>query len=219
VPERARFSRKLLTGVLVAMVVVIAAVLAAPFIVPASFVGDQITSLVSQKTGRGLRIAGPISFSFFPQPGLIVHDVTLASPPEGFSTDFLTAKTVDIALKPLPLLHGAIEIEQLKLSEPAINFEIAKNGERNWVFRLPRPKPATTPTGSSHRPASFSAGDVTIVDGAASYLDDRDGKKRSLTGLTMTASLPSLDAALKTAGTATFNNEPVNWTLTVASPA
>jgi uncharacterized protein involved in outer membrane biogenesis len=219
VPERVRFSRRLLTGVLVAVVVVIAAVFAAPFIIPASFVGDQIASLVSQKTGRALRIAGPISFSLFPRPGLIAHDVTLASPPDGFSTDFLTAKTVDIALKPLPLLHGAIEIERLKLSEPAISFEIAKSGERNWIFRLPRLKPTTTPIAATSRAASFGAGDVTIVDGAASYLDDRDGKKRSLNGLNMMASLPSLDAALKAAGTATFNNESVNLSVTVASPA
>jgi uncharacterized protein involved in outer membrane biogenesis len=218
-PERISFLRKLLIGVVAAVLIVVAAVFAAPYVVPASFVGDQIASLVSQKTGRDLRIAGPISFSLFPQPDLVAHEVTLASPPDGFSTDFLTAKTVDVALKPLPLLHGAIEIERLTLSQPVISFEVSKDGERNWIFHPPRPTASTTPTTSSNRVASFSAGEVTITDGVASYLDDRDGRKRNLGDLNITASVSGLDAPARAAGSAVFNNEPVKLALSVASPA
>jgi AsmA protein len=218
-PERTRSSRKLLVGVLAAIAVVIAAALAAPFLVPASFISSQIAALVNQKTGRDLRIAGPISISLFPRPALVAQDVTLASPAGGFSTDFLTAKTVDVALKPLSLLHGAIDIEQLKLSQPTISLEIDKSGERNWIFRPPRPTATTAPSTSSGRAPSFGAGDVMIVDGTVSYLDQRGGTKRTVGGLNMTVSLPSLDAPLKAAGAGTYNNEPVTLTLGVASPA
>jgi len=218
VSEKAGLLRKLLISLPVAVAIIVAAIFAAPYVVPASFVGDQISSLVSQKTGRDLRIAGPISFSLFPQPALVAHDVTLASPPDGFSTDFLTAKTVDVALKPLPLLHGAIEVEQLTLSQPVISFEVNKNGERNWIFRPPQPKASTTPSTGNSRIVSFSVGDVTIADGVASYLDDRDGRKRSLGGLSIAASVPGLDVPARAAGTAIFNNEPVKLALSVASP-
>jgi len=218
VPEKNRSSRNLLIGVATAMAVVIAALLAVPFLIPAGFIGNRVAALVRQKTGRDLRIAGSVSFSLLPRPGLIAHDVTLASPAGGFSRDFLTAKTVEIALKPLALLHGAVEIEQLRLSQPAIDFEIDVDGRRNWIFRPPL-GPATTATAPTPGSApSFTAFDVTIVEGEASYVDDRTGRKASLGDLAMTLSLPSLDGPLSARGSATYNGQPVKLAVGIASP-
>jgi uncharacterized protein involved in outer membrane biogenesis len=214
--QKTRPLRKLVIGLSAAIAVVIIAVLAAPFLVPTSFIAGQIAQLVSQKTGRNLQITGPISFTLLPQVTLTAHDVTLASPLGGFSEDFLTAKIVDVELKRDALLHGAIEIDRLRLSQPTVNFEVDKNGERNWIFHLPR-SAATTPAVSRSRVATFAAGDVTIVDGAASYLDDRVGRKLRLDAVNMTVSLPSLDGSLNAAGTAALNNEPVNLALRLAS--
>ena len=70
-PEKNRSSRNLLIGVATAMAVVIAALLAVPFLIPAGFIGNRVAALVRQKTGRDLRIAGSVSFSLLPRPGLI----------------------------------------------------------------------------------------------------------------------------------------------------
>jgi AsmA protein len=145
--------------------------------------------------------------------------VALASPAGGFSTDFLAVKTVDVVLEPLALLHGTIEIDQLELSEPVVNFEVDKAGQRNWVFRpeaAPRPA-AALPARNAPAP-SFTAGDVTIANGTVSYLDQRDGLKRSAGGVDLALSFVSLDGPLRGVGTAVYNGQTVNVGVTVASP-
>jgi AsmA protein len=210
--------KKLLIGVLAAIAVLLIAALAAPLLVPADFVKGRVAALIEQKTGRELRIAGPISFSLLPSLALVAHDVTLSSPPGGFSGNLLQVETVDLSLKALPLLHGAIEIDHLRLEQPAINFEIDKGGGRNWIFhRAAKPSATATPA-SSAGSFSLTAGNVTIVGGKTSYLDQRNGKKRIATDLTMTLSLPSPAGPLEAAGTAMWNGDVVRLALTLASP-
>ena len=91
--DKGRSFRHLLIGLAVVFAVIIVALLATSLIVPSDFITAQIASMVRQKTGRDLRIFGPISFSVMPRFALVAHDVTLANP-SGFSGDFLPVKTV-----------------------------------------------------------------------------------------------------------------------------
>jgi uncharacterized protein involved in outer membrane biogenesis len=219
VPERSRWLRNTLIGVAGTIAVVIIVVLAAPLVIPSDFIAMQISGVVRQKTGRDLRIAGPISLSLLPRLTLAAHNVTLASPKGGFSTDFLTAKAVDLALNSIALLHGEIEIDQLRLTQPTISFEIDKSGERNWIFRSPTtPKTTAASPPSSRRAASFAAGDMTLAGGKVTYLDQRKDLQRSASDLNITLSLQSLEGPLSVAGTAAYNGDTVNLRLKVAAP-
>src|SRR6516162_11230017 len=204
--DKGRLFRRLLIGLAAVLVVIIVVLLAMPLMVPSDFIAAQIASIVRQKTGRDLRISGPISFSVMPRVVLVAHDVTLANP-SGFSGDFISVKTVDVELKALALLHGSIEIDQLELSQPRADFEVDKDGQRNWVFHPSRPALSVTPTARGSVAASFVTGNVTIVGGEASYLDRRDGPNRSVNDLHMTLSLPSLDEPLKAAGSAVYSGD------------
>ena len=216
--EKKRWPHRLLIGLAAVIVIAVGAVLAAPLLVPSEFIAGQIAGLVRAKTNRDLRIAGPISFSLLPRVALIAHDVALASPSGGFSQDFLTAKTVDVALKPLPLLHGRIEIERLVLTQPTVHFEVDKNGERNWIFS----RPAAAPSPSTARPVtppSFATGDATIVDGAATYLDQRTNVRHAIGGIALTLSLPNATGPLGAVGTVIANGDTVTIAASLAAPA
>jgi uncharacterized protein involved in outer membrane biogenesis len=218
-PEERRWPRRLLISVASAIVITLGAVLAAPFLVPSEFIAGQIASLVRAKTNRDLRIAGPISFSLLPRFTLVAHDVALTSPPGGFSQDFLSVKSVDVALKPLPLLHGAIEIERLILSQPTAHFEVDANGERNWIFRRTS-LPATVPLSAKPATAlSFATGDAKLVGGVATYLDQRTGLKGRIDGIALTLSLPRIGGPLTGSGTAIVKGETVTAIVSLASPA
>jgi uncharacterized protein involved in outer membrane biogenesis len=65
--DTGRFFRHLLIGLAVLFTVIILALLATPLIVPSDFNAAQIASIVRQKTGRDLRISGPISFTVMPK--------------------------------------------------------------------------------------------------------------------------------------------------------
>ena len=216
--DKGRSFLHLLIGLAVLFTVIIVVLVAAPIIAPSDFITAQIASMVRQKTGRDLRISGPISFTVMPRFALVAHDVALANP-SGFSGDFLSMKTLDIRLRALALLHGSIEIDQLNLLQPRADFEVDNAGRRNWVFYPPKPPLSTAPPVRSSGGPYFITGYVTIVGGAASFLDHRGGPKRRVEDLNMTLSLPSLDKPLKTAGSAIYNGDPINFAATIASPA
>jgi AsmA protein len=211
--------KKWLIGMATAIAVIMIAVLGAPFIVPQSFVKAEVASLVREKTGRDLRIDGPISFTLAPQPKLIAEDVALSNPPGSFSADFVAIKTVELSLKLDALLRSAIEIDQLTLTQPTINFEIDKDGRRNWVFHRTISTPAATPSQGGGGGPALDSGNLKIVDGVASYLDQRGGKKHVVNGVTMVLSLPSFAGPLHATGTALANADVVSFAVTLASPA
>jgi AsmA protein len=208
--------KRLLIATVAVLATLLVVVLAAPLLVPADFVKGRLAAVVMQKTGRELRLAGPISVSLLPRLTLTAQDVTLASPSGGFSTEFLTIPTAEVSLKPLALLRGEIEIDQLTLSHPTISFEVDKDGRRNWIFPRPaRAPPAAMP--SLNGDQSFASGNLAIVDGAAGYLDQRGGKRRSATGVALSVALPRAAGPLSATGTAIYNGENIRLALSVES--
>ena len=216
--------KKLLIGLAVVIVVIVAAALVVPFFIPLDTYKAKIVALVKDETGRDLKINGAVSFSLLPSLALEANDVALSNAPGAASPNMVQLKTLAVKLRLLPLLHGAIEVDQFKLVEPAIALEIDKQGKPNWAFGGAAPKPAEKPaapaapsSGGGGIPA-ISLGDVSIVDGQASYLDQRSGEKRVLSNINMQLSLPTLAGPFDAKGSAVWNGEKVALTLAVAKP-
>lgn len=219
--------KKVLIGLAVLVVLIVAAVLALPSFIPLNAYKARIVALVKDETGRDLRISGPVSFSLLPSIALEASDVAFSNPPGATSPDMIRLKTLDVELKLLPLLHGAIEISRLKLVDPVIALEVDKNGKPNWVFNTgtqsakpsaaPPPAAASEANSGSEIPA-ISFADVSIVNGQASYLDQRTGAKRALSDINMDLSLPSFAGPFKAHGSATWNGEKTTVGLAAAAP-
>ena len=222
--------KKLLIGLAAVVVLVIAAALIVPSFVPLDTYKAKIIALVKAQTGRDLRIAGPVKFALLPSIALEANDVSLSNPSGATSPDMVQLKTLAVELKLFPLLHGAIEVAQFKLVDPAIALEVDKQGRPSWAF-TPAPAapaanaapaaPATPASGGGSAPgfSSISLGDVSIVNGQASYLDQRTGDKKLLSNINMTLSLPSSDQPFTAKGSATWNGETATLTLEADKPA
>jgi AsmA protein len=222
--------KKLLIGLAVVIVLIIAAAIAVPFFIPLDTYKGKIIALVKTETGRDLKIDGPVHFSLLPSVALEANDVSLSNPPGAATPNMVQLKTLAVELKLFPLLHGGLEISQFKLVQPAIALEIDKQGKPSWAFSTPAPTgaaPQAAPpansapaAGSSSGPdfSAISLGDVSIVDGQASYLDQRTGEKKQLTGINMTLSLPSLDQAFAAKGSAVWNGEKATLTIQIDKP-
>jgi AsmA protein len=223
--------KKLLIGLAVVIVLVIAAAIAVPFFIPLDTYKAKIIALVKSETGRDLKIAGPVHFSLFPSVALEANDVSLSNPAGAASPNMVQLKTLDVELKLIPLLHGGLEISQFKLVQPVIALEVDKQGKPSWAFTPATPAGAappaaqptapSTPATSGDNAANFSAislGDVSIVDGQASYLDQRTGQKKQLTGINMKLSLPSLDEPFAAKGDAVWDGEKATLTLQIDKP-
>jgi AsmA protein len=224
--------KKLLIGLAAIVVLVIAAAIAVPFFIPLDTYKAKIVALVKSETGRDLKIAGPVHFSLFPSVALEANDVSLSNPPGAASPDMVQLKTLDVELKLFPLLHGGLEISQFKLVQPVIALEVDKQGKPSWAFTPATPAggappaaqqaapsaPATSGGGSGANFSAISLGDVSIVDGQASYLDQRTGEKKQLTGINMTLSLPSLDQPFAAKGSAVWDGEKATLTVQIEKP-
>ena len=86
--------RKLLIGFVAAILLIVAAAIAIPLVIPLDVYKGKIVALVEQTTGRDFRIAGPLRFSLLPSIALEANDVALANPPGSASPDMVQLKTL-----------------------------------------------------------------------------------------------------------------------------
>ena len=78
--------------------------------------------------------------------------MALANVPGAHDPDMMRLKKLEVQLRLLPLLHGAVELGRFVLNEPQISLEVDKNGKPNWVFASPGPAPA--PSRTANPPAA-----------------------------------------------------------------
>jgi AsmA protein len=223
--------KKLLIGLATVIVLVIIAAIAVPRFIPLDTYKARLIAAVKDETGRDLRIDGPVHFSLLPSVALEANDVSLSNPPGAISPNMVQLKTLDVELKLLPLLHGAVEVTEFKLVQPAIALEIDKQGKPSWAFTpaaapaaatqsptaAPPPQASATSSGASGFSA-ISLGDVSIVDGQASYLDQRTGQKRLLSNINMSLSLADPSKPFSAKGSAVWDGVTATLTAQVGKP-
>jgi AsmA protein len=214
--------KKLLIGVAIVIVVLIAVVVAAPFFIPVDTVTAEVVSRVKAATGRDLKIGGKVSFSILPILGVEANNVSFSNPPGAGSPDMAKFAKLQVALKFWPLLHKQVEVDKLVLVDPVIALEVDKQGRPNWQFaEKPAPQPRQAqpaPATAGGSPGELTLEDVRLENGQVSYLDHRSGEKLVLEQIAMKLSLPNLDSPLAADGSLVYRGEKLGLTVGVASP-
>jgi len=221
--------KKVLIALGALIVLVIAAALAAPFLIPTDTYKARLIALVKDSTGRDLKIAGPVKFSLLPELEIEAGDVSFANAPGAHFPDMMRLKKLEVRLRVLPLLHGAIEVGSFVLTSPQIALEIDKSGKPNWVFAPAAPPPARAGTAPPAAPSAAGGNpagalselrldDVRLVDGSVSYRDDRATTAEQLDAIDMKLSLPSLDSPFAADGSAVWHAEKIALTVAIAKP-
>ncbi len=216
--------RRLLIALGALILLVVIAVVAAPFVIPTDVYTDRIAALVQSTTGRDFRIAGPVKLSLVPQLELDAENVSLANAPGAASPQMLQIKELQLQLQLRPLLNGALEVARFVLIEPVIALEVDKQGHPNWMFAAAKsagaPAASARPAAPAGSPISaVSLSDVRLEHGKISYLDQRTGETRMLDDINAKLSLPGLDEPSSLDGSAVWNNQKVALTLAVGKPS
>jgi len=124
--------KKLAFGLLILLVLLIAAVLVVPGQIDWTPYRGRIAEEIGALTGRAVTIDGPVSLEMLPAPRLSAGDVRVASVPGAEVPDFLAASSVDLRVALLPLLLGRIEVEGIAFDQPSIALETLPDGRRSW---------------------------------------------------------------------------------------
>lgn len=217
--------KKLLIGLGVIVVLLIAAVVVVPMLIPLESYKSELQAQVKAKTGRDLRIDGDISLSVFPTIAVSVADVGFANAPGAATPEMVTVERLDVALQILPLLSREVVIDHFILERPMISLEVDAAGKPNW--QLDTGSAAAAPSseagggavgGDSTGLSEVRLGDVRLVDGTLSYVDRQGGQEVQVSEINMEVSLPSLSSPFAAEGSAKWNGQTVTLKVDAANP-
>ncbi|MEC9367736.1 MAG: AsmA family protein [Pseudomonadota bacterium] len=199
------------------------------FLVPEDLIREQVSSLVRQQTGRELTVKGRTAFTFYPNVGVDLGDVTLSGPPGMEGGPLLRMSSLNVNLRLLPLIARNVEIEQFVLVRPVITLHVDAQGRRNWDFDK---KSAALEPGSARSGPRFvfaqaaggggyvdnlRLGSASIVDGIVLYSDARTGAAQRIDAVNVTLKQESAAAALKAKGDFVWRAEKINFNADVGS--
>lgn len=188
--------RKIAVTLSVVLLLVMAAAVALPFLVPVGAIVAQVEREVEATTGRALTIGGRVDLSYFPSIAVTADDVRFAGIRQG--EDLLRVKRMAVRLRLMPLLRGKAEVEKFVLTEPFIDLTVDRQGKPNWDISMApaAASAADAPPKGAGLMADLSLSDVEVVNGRLRYADARTGLVREATAVDVTLSLPALDSPM-----------------------
>ncbi len=161
--------KKVLIGLAIVVVVVVAALAIIPHFLDLNSYRTQIQAKLQQALGRPVDFKD-ISASFLP-PSVKVSNVSVGEDPRFGPGPFATVQQLDVSVKLLPLLSKDVEIQSLTLERPQIQVVRNKQGEWNYAS-LGKTQTPGQPA-SSKSQSQFSLSHLTINNGKVGYLDQQ----------------------------------------------
>jgi AsmA protein len=173
---------KWLIGVVAALVlVVVAALIAVPFLVDTPRVQALIASNASQALGRPVKFRS-MSISVLPLPAVALHGLEIAEDPQFGTTPFVQLETGKVRLKLGPLLTGRVELGDIELKKPVITVVQTADGRMNISTlgtgaREPKPgeRPPRGGGGGGTGAAGALASKISIDHGTVAYIAHAKG--------------------------------------------
>src|SRR5882762_1409396 len=156
-----RKALKVAAGLLVLLVI---ALLAAPFFLDVNKYHDRIQTELQKKLGRQVSL-GTMHLSLIPFAFKVENAVIAEDPNFPKGANFAEAKELYVTAPLMPLLHGDVQIKSLELRQPKI--ELIRNAEGVWNFsslagtapqqkgqqpQQQQPQPANKPSAATPEP-------------------------------------------------------------------
>ncbi|MGE5515672.1 MAG: AsmA family protein [Bacteroidota bacterium] len=217
--------KKLLIVIGALAIVVVAALLILPSLVPAEKIRQEVVAQVKAATGRDLAIEGKVAVSAFPSLSVQVNSVALSNPPGFQGKEMVRLGALDVRLKLLPILSGKVEVDSFVLVDPVITLEVDRQGRANWVFDTAKPvdksaeKPTAKPSsGGGASLSDVSLGQVRIDNGKLTYIDAKAGTREEIDGINLAIELKSLDTPLKAKGGLKYHGKVIDIAADVTRP-
>jgi AsmA protein len=225
--------KKFFLILLAVVVVLVAALVAVPFLLPMETYKQQIEAQVERATGRALAIEGPLDISLLPTVAVTAEGVRFANLPGSANPDMVRLKGLEAELKIWPLLRGSVEVDRFLLIEPQFNLEIDAAGRPNWelvaaetgntqqqAVAPEQPGAATEqPGGGMRLPITqVKLGEIRIQDGTLTFSDARSGAEQRIEAINLDLDLPDLQSPMAAQGSLAYRGKPVELGLAVERP-
>jgi len=179
-----------ITGIVIGVVILVLILLAAalPFLINPNHYKDQIAKAVKDKTGRELSIEGDIKLSIFPWLGVQIGPMELSNAPGFSGAPFAAINESDVHVRFWPLLHGTVEVGEVKLD--GLNLDLQRNaeGRNNWQDineKLARGSSAASSNGGSSGATRLSVAGVSVSNSQVRWTDAQKHQQYTISDFTL----------------------------------
>lgn len=124
--------RKVALGLALVLLVLVAGLLAAPYLIGLDSFKAVVVAQIERRMGRPFDIAGPVRLALLPTPSIGARDLRLGNPPGTHTPDMIRIRAVQVKLAFWPLLAGRVEMRRLELVDPELDIERLADGSANW---------------------------------------------------------------------------------------
>jgi AsmA protein len=146
----------------------------------------QIERLVQEKTGRTLKLQGPLEAAVWPSLGAKVSGVTFSE--RGSDQQFLALDNAHASVALMPLLRGQVVVDRIRISGFKANIVKQKDGKFNFsdLLEAKAEKPAAKEEKPSKKddgggaPVAIDLAGVDIDKSSIAYRDLSTGKEYSV---------------------------------------
>lgn len=172
---------KVLIGLVVLVVLLVAAILSLPFLIDLNKYQDQYKPLIEEALNRKI-ILNDIRLTIWPRIGVRVAGFTVQDDPAFGTGPFASLTSLDVGVKLMPLLSKKVEVEEITLRGPLITVIKNRKGEMNLSTIGPKtpaisspeqPEAPPPPTGNPlHVLALLAVDHVSFTGGTITYRDE-----------------------------------------------
>ena len=176
---------KILIGLGVLVVLLVAAILSLPFLIDLNKYQDQYKPLIEETLNRKVVLKN-IRLTIWPRIGVRVVGFTVQEDPTFGAGPFASLASLDVGVKLIPLLSKKVEVEEITLRDPFITIIKNRKGEMNLSTIGPKtpstsspeqPESPSQPTGNPLQVLALLAVDrVSITGGTITYRDESTTK-------------------------------------------
>jgi AsmA protein len=197
------------------LTLLVAAVLALPFIIPHDFIAGQLKQAVKAETGRILTIGEAPRLVFWPDFAVTLKDVRLSTPPGMYEGQVAQMDEMRIRVEVASLFDRRLDIKELHLIRPKLSLVIDGDGRPNWIMARPE---GNGGGGSGPGIQTGSIAPVTIEDGDVRFLDERSGKAFMAEKVDLTITLGSLTGPVAVKGSLRALGDEIELAFSAKTP-
>lgn len=198
------------------LTLLIAAVLALPFIIPHDFIAGQLKQAVKAETGRTLTIGEAPKLVFWPDFAVTLKDVRLSTPPGMYEGQVAQMDEMRIRVEVASLFDRRLDIKELHLIRPKLSLVIDGEGRPNWVLAQPGTAPED---GGGPGIQTGSIAPISIEDGDVRFLDERSGKTFMAENVDLTIALDALTGPVAVKGALKTLGEDIALSFSAKTPS
>ena len=114
---------KIVLGIVGGLLVVVALVVAALFLVDPSAYRNQLQTRASAALGRPVQLNGPITLKPSLQPSIVLHDPVIGNVEWAADPHFVAIQEASVKVRLLPLLLGRLTVLRVSLMGVDLNLE------------------------------------------------------------------------------------------------